>query len=175
MRIRFLRAVVTGQTEQSKPIIDSVPDVPEQFRHDGVPAWAGTYKLKRHLFNWISMLGRARMQLRHPAPDTYLFEVKVPIFKDWSFAVTPELSYLVANIATNVNNEAATDIEFIFRGRKFFIPFELLQQFCVGVQIIIRNEPDRVGSLHAALHGLQVLAEAEDGEQQGTEVKRVLH
>ena len=150
-KVRSVTSDIEGQTAKTKSILDSLQDVPEQYRVGGAPSWAETYGLKRQLFAIFAWLGKATLYLDSPEHGVLTYTVAAPLFKPWSFSLTPELAYLVAHITQNVEREAASDITFNFRGRSFFLPCECSGRLMSSLVPISHIYGARIRSLYQAV------------------------
>jgi hypothetical protein len=173
-RIGYVEAHIAGQEGRLRGIVESLVDVPEKYRDGGIPSWAGTFGLKRHLFNWFNRYDHVHLFVRQPEEGVFEFKTKSFFFHSWTVHVTPELLYLMTHIIYTLKQQQGTqDILFIFRGRKMFLPFELQDRFCATVQQVMQQHGNRIVSLIEALYP----AEEPEVEEKKVEEKdkRVLH
>lgn len=178
MKIIHIEALVKGRTPHTTTVIESMKDVPEQYRGSGVPSWAGTYKMKRHLFNWVDRLGKARLFLEEPLPGVFTLRVCALFFKGWEFSVTPEQLFLLASVVSAVGpEEGVADITFTLSDRKFYLPFEMHTRFRQTITVIASVYGHRMISMQQALTEPLVVEDDEarlPGDNVG-KAKRVLH
>lgn len=174
--VQYTEVILQGATPRYASVINLLTDVPEQCRAYAIPSWAGSYRVKRHLFNWLDRLGRVNLYMLQVEPGVFQYSVRCPFFKPWLFYLTPELVYMVANImhGTQLTN-GLTDFLINFRERKMFLPIELHARFYRSLFVIARMHPARIISIHHELRNNE--AEQETGAEQAptSEAKRVLH
>ena len=178
MNIQFIEVVIKGMTPHHAAVIDSLEDVPELFRADAAPSWAGTYKVKRHIFNWLNKLRKVEFYMQQVEKGVFHYIVKPLFMKEWSFYLTPEQIYMVANIVYRTQKEGmAQDVLFNFRGRKFFLPFELHVRFINSLHAAAAMHPERVFHIQEEMRRNPEQEEEEKplADPSEPEVKRVLH
>lgn len=178
MKIAAVEVLVQGRNEAIQSLLDSISDVPEKYRADDIPSWAFTFKVKRHLFNWLSRLGKVRLYIASAEHGVLTFKVSCSFLKGWSFSLTPELVYLMTNVALATMSDRPTDLMFVFRGRRVFIPFEVASAFLSSVdaaRLLYRERMLAIHELITTTHDGGEAKKEEEKEEPKGKVKRVLH
>jgi len=172
MKIRNVEATIKGKDEACQALLDSLVDVPEEFRVDNIPTWAGSFGAKRYLFHWLCKADKVRFFVMPDANGALHFKIEAPFFKGWGFSLTPELLYLISSIAQVTLNEMACDLTFLFRERRIFIPYELIHRLIYSLSTIALLYPERLASIHQAMISG---GQPKDEEESEGKAKRVLH
>lgn len=179
MKLRQVEGQIVGRAPALKALIDSLPDVPKQYRVNAMPEWANQKNFRRHLFNWLNYAKLVNLYVQPKEDGTFHYEVRIKWFlKGWEFVVTPEVSLLMVNVVSAIANEGvATDFTLIFRDRKIYIPFELVGRFMASIDVLLHFQGPRIVSIHDAMHQAAAADRraVEDDDEKPEEPKPVLH